>query len=650
MTFLTPWALFAAPLALLPLWLAWRARRAASPALFSSLYLVEKAQHDERRRASSRSRWLQIVRAIIVLLVVVAAARPVGPGRGGPGQHDPTRAIVAVDVSGSVSQRLDDGGVAWERIRSAADTLLALASDDDSIVLAAFADEIVGWWEGPAPALRRQLAKLEPSARPSDWGAVVEALAHRTDNSTESYLFTDGAVGGGEPGQTRTPLEGYRVIRVVGSASGVNRGLVGTERRSDGRVGLIARVWTADGVAAPVVAGRWIGGRVSDPGALPADGAPSPTSWAAPDTATFALVGVDPLVLDDRWYEASPAGEPAYRVGRWVPADDPGESGGLFWETALSAAAGEIEIVESSTLDGVLASDPALALLPLRRYRTAEVGLLEAAAARGTRLLFTPSCAAEACVPTGEWLPGTSLVTPSLTWSLAPATRRATLRARGGPEGDGPPAVPGHLLARAPIRPAIVTDGAAAEWTWILDTGEPVLWVNGSVAVWLAPLGPPVTHLGTTPIFPRIASAVLDAWDPRWDEARAPRLTGTLWSGGASGATITGPLGATGEERKEVPPGAPPLRLEEPGLYHVEREGSSFLAVNAHPGEGDLRPLDTAAWERMWGVAPAPPSAWRDRIFPARRGPELRFWFLALALVGLAVEATLRSAPRRPRP
>jgi hypothetical protein len=66
------------------------------------------------------------------------------------------------------------------------------------------------------------------------------------------------------------------------------------------------------------------------------------------------------------------------------------------------------------------------------------------------------------------------------------------------------------------------------------------------------------------------------------------------------------------------------------------------VAVNGDPVEGDLTPIDPVAWRAVWGAAPVSTEAWRGQLFPRRLGPELRSWFLALALVGLVLEAFLR--------
>ena len=107
MGFLHPLALLALPLSLLPLWLEWRGLRTGPPIRFSSVYLLERARRTHVPRLPTRSRWVALLRALAILLLVTAAARPLGCGSGDPASHRPTRAIVAVDVSGSAGQILD---------------------------------------------------------------------------------------------------------------------------------------------------------------------------------------------------------------------------------------------------------------------------------------------------------------------------------------------------------------------------------------------------------------------------------------------------------------------------------------------------------------------------------------------------------------
>jgi hypothetical protein len=175
-----------------------------------------------------------------------------------------------------------------------------------------------------------------------------------------------------------------------------------------------------------------------------------------------------------------------------------------------------------------------------------------------------------------------------------------------------------------------------------LTTGAPALWVKGSVAVWLVPFGPPVSRIGTTPVFALVADAVMAAWDARWQSAGGSLRPGQSVQLGSGGGTVIGPMHVAPVVRWEVPPGGPGPGLERVGLYRVDGERTSFVAVNGESGEGDLTPIDPESWEAAWGAAPVNDEAWRGALFPGRRGPELRSWFLALALVGLALEGFLR--------
>ncbi|HUP19342.1 MAG TPA: BatA domain-containing protein, partial [Gemmatimonadota bacterium] len=413
MGFLTPWALLAAPLALVPLILEWRGRRTGEPVRFSSLYLLERAR-ETPRRTLTRSRWVLLLRILTILVLVLAAARPVGPGRGGPGLHRPTRAIVAVDVSASVAQRRK-GRPVWEGLRAAADSVLAAATADDRIALAAVADGVVGWWEAEPAALRRRLAGLEPTARASDWPAALAALAARAEDGTESYLFTDGAGGAHPPAPARgaagaaTLPSGHRALWLPAGSAPPNRGLTAAEWTGPATVALAGRAW---GPGAPAVAeaGRVRGEELAEPAALPLDGSVSAPAWAVADTATFALTGEDGLPGDDRLFVAAPAtgrtagGEP-YRVVRWAPGDEPPEPGPLFWEAALEASDRGVRMERARSLSELAARPPDLALLPLRTYAGAAAATLAALAGAGTRLLFAPACPEPACVPPPGWLP-----------------------------------------------------------------------------------------------------------------------------------------------------------------------------------------------------------------------------------------------------
>ena len=646
MRFLAPYALLALPLALVPLWLAWRSQRSQAPTRFSSVYLVERARLEPTRHILTRSRWVEVLRALVIGLVIMAAARPVGPGAGGPESHFPTRLVVAVDVSASVGQRRE-GVTAWSAIQAWADSLLAMVGPDDEATLAAVADGIVGWWDGSPDALRRQLTTLAPMARASDWPRALSALAGRLEGSGEAYLLTDGAQGAGgsltgEGGAD--PVGGlsigHRVVRTWRPGPGVNRGLVAAQPEASGDVALGARTWGRED-AGSVVVGQLAGDQVVDGKPIPADGSFGAARWAVGDTATFALLGSDRLAADDRLYVARGGPRGVYRVTRWVPPDEPPESGALFWEAALAAAPRAPVVEQTASLADLVDRPPDLALLPLRSYRTDQTALLAELATTGTRLLFAPSCPDPACIPDGEWLPSSVLSAPALAWRLAPADRRARLAGEPTPV-QAPVVVPDHLLARVPIRPAINIAPIASDWRWELATGAPALWVKGSVAVWLVPFGPPVSRIGTTPVFALVADAVMATWDARWRTAGGSLRPGQSVQLGSSGGTVIGPLHVAPPARWEVPPGGAGPGLERVGLYRVDAERTSFVAVNGEPAEGDLALIDPEAWDAAWGAAPVSDEGWRRELFPLRRGPELRSWFLALALVGLALEAFLR--------
>jgi hypothetical protein len=513
--FLAPYALLALPLALVPLWLAWRAQRSETPAPFSSVYLIERARVEPTRHILTRSRRVELLRALVIGLVIIAAARPVAPGAGGPESHVPTRLVVAVDVSASVAQRRE-GVTAWSAIQAWADSVLAMATTDDEAALAAVADGIVGWWDAPPEALRRQLATLAPTARASDWPRTLSALAGRLEGGGEGYLLTDGARGAGGPlvdddglSLVGGPSIGHRVVRTWPPGEGVNRGLVAAQPEAGGDVALEARTWGPEDPE-PVVAGRLAGDEVIDGRPIPADGSVGAARWTVGDTATFALLGSDRLAVDDRLYMARSEPRGAYRVMRWAPPDESPGSGALFWEAALEAAPRAPVVEQTRSLADLVDRAPDVALLPLRRYRADEAVLLAELANTGTRLVFAPSCPDPACVPDGEWLPSSALLTPELEWALAPADRRTRLR--GQPTGvEAPVVVPDHLLARVGIRDAINITRTEDDWRWDLATGAPALWVKGSVAVWLVPFGPPVSRIGTTPVFALVADAVMAA-------------------------------------------------------------------------------------------------------------------------------------------
>lgn len=646
MGFLNPLALLALPLAALPLVLDRMGRRRTEPLTFSSLYLLERARRSPARRTPARAPWTAILRALAIGSLVVAAARPVGPGGGSPEFHRPTRAVVAVDVSRSTAQAWD-GASAWAWIAAAADSVLAATSDDDEIALAAVADGVVGWWEGRADGLRRRLSSLAPTDRATDWPATLEALAARSDDGGETYLFTDGSRGARPPAASGSSIEGYRALRVWPAPSASNRAAADARWVASEAVALEARGWGAE-LPASIEAGRLVGERLLERRAVPlsihADGAAAQT-WSVADTATLAIAGGDRFPDDDRIAVALGRGGP-YRIGRWVPPDRPPEPGTLFWEAALAAAARSPAVERFSSLRELVASGPDLALLPIRPYRRDEAASLDALVESGSRLLFAAECPDPACETGVGWMPAPGPDVPALRWRIPPADRATTLAPRPvRPEDDDiPRGVPDHVAARVPVRGALrPAGGPEPGWIWELADGTTALWVRGPVGLWLVPFGPPVTRLGTTPLFPLVADAAIAGWDPRW------RRDGTLRVGEPvpvpeteREAIVTGPVGGENPDRWTVAPDGLAPRLERAGLYRIEAGSISFVAVRADPDEGDLRPVEAATWRAAWGEPAVPSGGWPDALFPRRRGPEMTAWALALALSLLALAAWVR--------
>lgn len=637
MGFIEPLALAALPLALVPLLFGWWGRRRGSPLPFSSIHLFDEARRRPRPRRTRPTRRVLIARILAIALLVLAAARPVGPGRGGPGEHRPTAVVVAVDVSASVGQRAA-GARAWDAIRSWGDSILAFATPDDRLALAAVSDGISGWWTGPPEVLRERLAGLEPGSRASDWPAALASLEARMEDGTEAYLLTDGAVGARppEPLAEAGGTPGRRRLRVWETAPGVNRSLSTARWTGSDRVALGAEGWGAE---ASAVAGRLQGSALVDSAPIPLDGRPGAAGWTVGDSATFALAGRDRLPADDRLYVARER-TGGYRVTRLaVPGEAP-ESGTLFWEAALASSSRRPEIARVRTVAELAARPPQLALLPIRAYRPDEAATLAVLVAAGTRLLLVPACPDPACAPSRDWLPGLDL--PEVVWDLDDGDRRTALA--GTPGAEGATGVPEHLLQAAPVRGALqARGGAAPDWTWDLGTGEAALRVRGRVALWLVPLGPPVTRLAATPLFPLVADAALAAWDPAW------RATGSLRVGEpapvpAGGAVVTGPLHRPDPKTWSLADGAPAPRLEQPGLYRLQADGATFLAVNGDPAEGNLAAVPGELWEAAWGIRPTPDAEWESELFAARRGPELWPWAIVLALAALIAEARLRRA------
>ena len=403
MTFLHPLALVGLAAAAIPALLHLLERRVPPEVEFPPLRYLSEAERQNARRLKLRHRLLLILRTALIVLIVLAAARPLFPTPASGGSpHEPTALAVILDNSPS-SGLVVDGRPALERLKAMARGSLARATASDRLWLV-LADGVAR--AGTPEALLATVDSAAVSARRLDLTAAVRAATQLVGAeplpAREVHVVSDlqrTALGPGRAGVPR----GVRVLALAPpSQAPANRG-VGAARVTDGAaaVSIVGTPGTgAAGGAAPVtlrIRGREVGRALAVPGStvsitLP----PLGPGWWVGD----AVLDADELRADDTrllvWRVAAPA-----RVAALSTA-----GGGRFVAAAL-AVLEEGHRVQGGGTDVAIGDRPEAGALVSVVLPPAEPALIgqanRALAARGGRWRFasagTPGPIAGSALP-----------------------------------------------------------------------------------------------------------------------------------------------------------------------------------------------------------------------------------------------------------
>ncbi|HUL49686.1 MAG TPA: BatA domain-containing protein [Gemmatimonadales bacterium] len=298
MTFLHPLLLAGLALAAIPALLHLLERQHPPEAEFPALRYLSEAERQSARRVRLRHLLLLVLRTALLVLVVLAAARPLVPLRvkSVGGGHEPTALAVVLDNSPS-SGVIMDGRPLFERLRATARGSIAAAGTNDHLWLV-MADGVVR--KGTRQSLLGILDSTRVQSERLELGAVVARAIRVVDADPlpahEVHVVSDlQRTAFGSTRVTRTPRvrvlilaplarpPANRGIGVVKVADGVATvPMVGTAGTPPGavtvRVGpqVIARGLGAPGTAvtAPLPQlgdGWWVGEAALDPDELRGD-------------------------------------------------------------------------------------------------------------------------------------------------------------------------------------------------------------------------------------------------------------------------------------------------------------------------------------------------------------------------------------------
>jgi len=311
-TFLHPVALVGLVAAAIPTLLHLLERRVPPEAEFPPLRYLSEAERQSARRLKLRHLLLLILRTAVIVLIVLAAARPLFPTQASGGSlHEPTALAVILDNSAS-SGLVVDGRLVLDRLRAVARGSLARAAASDRLWLV-LADGVAR--AGTPEALVATVDSAGVSARRLDLTAAVRAAARLVDAeplpAREVHVVSDLQRTALGPGRAAVP-RGVRVLALAPpSQAPANRG-VGAVRVTDAAatVGIVGTLGEGGGAASVTlrIRGREVGHALGAPGStatitLPPLGA----GWWVGE----AVLDADELRADDRrllvWRVAPPA-------------------------------------------------------------------------------------------------------------------------------------------------------------------------------------------------------------------------------------------------------------------------------------------------------------------------------------------------------
>ena len=171
-SFLQPWALAALPLAAAPLLLHLIARRDPPTVSFPAVRYLLDVTREHERRLKLRNWLLLLLRTLLVLALIIAAAGPASPRHATMG-HGPSALALILDNSPS-SGVVIDGTARLTELRAVARAVLGQATPNDALWLLT-ADGVPQ--RGTAGELERTLDSLTVSGRRMDLGAAISLAA-----------------------------------------------------------------------------------------------------------------------------------------------------------------------------------------------------------------------------------------------------------------------------------------------------------------------------------------------------------------------------------------------------------------------------------------------------------------------------------------
>lgn len=588
MSFLEPLFLLFGGAAAVPLLLHLLRRRIQLQVDFPAVRYLARAERENVRQIKMRNLLLMLLRVLAVVLLALAAARPLGKMLGAG--HVPTALAIVLDNSMSTGV-IVDGQPLLGTLRGLAREVVDDATGADRVWLVTADGRVTG---GERDVVREAIERTDVLAARGD---LISALTRASGlvsgaglPARQVVVVTDGQASTWEAPVSMGDVR-VSVLAAKGEAP-ANRAVVLAEARParwTPRGTVVARAEMRDSATYRIALGdlRLASGTARGAEDLSIHAAPNVQGWWA------GLVELEPdeLRTDD-----------ARHFAVWVgsaPAVRPDPSAGPFARTAVDALVQNRRVAVGDEV--VLASADAASRLPALLVAPVDPNRI-GAANRALERLGVP-------------------------WRFG-SPRRDETQARGSRFAGV------NVALRYPL-----TSQAGAVADTLATVGGEAWAVGGDRYVLLgSPLEPSATNLPVTAGFV-----------PWLGDVIAQRLAGeaTTVLAAEPGQRLRLPLGADGIEGPDgnVEAGSGEVAApERPGVYFVRRgpDRVGAIVVNPEPRESDLRRLSIATLRgRLQGnraTVTDEPATWRATLFDAGSQRPLQLPLIVLALLVLAVE------------
>jgi hypothetical protein len=608
-SFLEPLYLLLAGAAAVPLLLHLLRRRISLRVEFPAARYILRAERENSRKLKLKNWLLMLLRVLAVVLIALAAARPVGRLIGSG--HAPTALAIVLDNSLSTSTIID-GAPLYRRLRAAALLTARQATPSDRVWLVTADGRVVG---GSSSAVADAIQRLEPIAGAGDLPAAVTRAVGLVRGAGRSARHVAVATDGQATSWRRTTaIEDISIsVFVPGGVPPANHAVIVAEARPTRwtpRGSVVARTLGADSATYRIgIGGTGNAARTLARGTAVADGeilvraAPPERGWVA------GSVELEPDELrgdDVRYFAAWIGAAPAVSVD---PALGP------FVRTAVDA------LVQSDRLrlgsDAAIVSGDALTRLPALIVAPTDP-VRVGAANRALERLNVPWRFGAVKHETGTVREPASVTSKLLDGSTVSV--RYPLTAAGD--------APTDTLARVGADPWIVSGDRYVIVASALDPSATDLPVRAGFLPWLA-------------------------------EAASQRLAGdagvVLFAG--PGAHLRAPAGVQTVDDaagQAIPVGSGDIVApERAGVYFLRRGGAKAgaIVVNSEPDESALARLSSVALRAKFDGRDATITAdgqrWANDAYTGSARRPLSTPLLMLAALVLVVEAIIARGGER---